>query len=56
MNGKEIRINKLFSNQEHAVVIAIDHGMFDGPIPGMTDLKDPSQSGNVKSLQRCFQL
>ena len=40
MNGKEIRINKLFSNDDNAVIIAIDHGMFDGPIPGMTDLKE----------------
>jgi DhnA family fructose-bisphosphate aldolase class Ia len=40
MNGKEIRINKLFSNDNNAVIIAIDHGMFDGPIPGMTDLKE----------------
>ena len=40
MNGKEIRINKLFSNDDNAVIIAIDHGMFDGPIPGMTNLKE----------------
>ncbi len=40
MTGKEIRISKLFSNADNAVIIAIDHGMFDGPIPGMTDLTE----------------
>ena len=40
MTGKEIRLNKLFSNGGNAVIIAIDHGMFDGPIPGMTDLTE----------------
>lgn len=38
MNGKELKIGRLFSKAENAVIIAIDHGMFDGPIPGMTDL------------------
>jgi len=38
MNGKEIKIDKLFSKDKNAVVVAIDHGMFDGPIPGMIDL------------------
>ena len=38
MNGKELKIDKLFSRGKNAVIIAIDHGMFDGPIPGMTNL------------------
>ncbi len=38
MNGKELKIGKLFSEGRNAVIIAIDHGMFDGPIPGMTNL------------------
>jgi class I fructose-bisphosphate aldolase len=38
MSGKELKIEKLFSNGKNAVIIAIDHGMFDGPIPGMTNL------------------
>ncbi|MFZ0283389.1 MAG: hypothetical protein WAL29_17185 [Bacteroidales bacterium] len=38
MNGKELKIEKLFSKGQNAVIIAIDHGMFDGPIPGMTNL------------------
>lgn len=38
MNGKELKIGKLFTQGKNAVIVAIDHGMFDGPIPGMTDL------------------
>lgn len=40
MHGKDIRMGKLFSKDENAVVVAIDHGMFDGPIAGMTDLRE----------------
>lgn len=40
MTGKEIRLNRLFSNGENAVVIAVDHGEFDGPLPGMIDLPE----------------
>jgi len=37
MDGREIRLKRLFGDGR-AVVIAIDHGMFDGPIPAMEDL------------------
>ena len=40
MTGREIRLNRLFSNQENAVVVAMDHGEFDGPIPGMIDVPE----------------
>ncbi len=40
MTGRDIRLNKLFSGAENAVVVAIDHGEFDGPIPGMVDLRE----------------
>lgn len=43
MNGKSIRINKLFNQGKNAVIIAIDHGMFDGPIPGMIDLRETAK-------------
>lgn len=33
MNGKELRLEKLFNKSNSAVIVAIDHGMFDGPIP-----------------------
>ena len=39
MTGKEIRLNKLFSGG-NAVVVAVDHGEFDGPIPGMVNLPE----------------
>jgi DhnA family fructose-bisphosphate aldolase class Ia len=37
MTGKEIRLRRLFS-QGNAVIVAADHGEFDGPIPGLIDL------------------
>ncbi len=46
MTGKDLRLNKLFSKGENAVIVAIDHGMFDGPIAGMTDLKATVQKIN----------
>ena len=33
-----IRFERLFNRNERAVIIAMDHGEFDGPIPGMVDL------------------
>jgi DhnA family fructose-bisphosphate aldolase class Ia len=39
MSGTELRLQKLLSRGEKAVVIAIDHGYMDGPIPGMEDLR-----------------
>ncbi len=43
MTGKQLRLNKLFSHNENAVVIAIDHGYMDGPIPGMENLPQTVQ-------------
>lgn len=40
MGGREIRMSRLFNGNENAVVIAIDHGYMDGPIPGMEDLRE----------------
>ncbi|MEA2062216.1 MAG: hypothetical protein U9P14_00835 [Gemmatimonadota bacterium] len=34
------RIERLFNRSERAVIIAADHGEFDGPIPGMLDLPE----------------
>ena len=39
MDGRRIRIKRLFG-RGRAVIIAIDHGMFDGPLPGMEDLPE----------------
>ncbi len=38
MSGRDIRLARLFSGGRNAVVVAIDHGEFDGPLPGMVDL------------------
>lgn len=43
MTGRDIRLNRLFNNGENAVVVAIDHGMFDGPLPGMINLKETAK-------------
>lgn len=43
MNGKQLRIEKLFNKSENAVIVAIDHGMFDGPIPGMINMKETGE-------------
>ena len=37
MDGREIRLKRLMGDGR-AVIIAMDHGLFDGPIPGMEDL------------------
>jgi putative autoinducer-2 (AI-2) aldolase len=37
LGGREIRLGRLLGDGR-AVVIAMDHGLFDGPIPGMEDL------------------
>jgi DhnA family fructose-bisphosphate aldolase class Ia len=36
--GKEQRLGRLFNRGENAVIVAADHGFFDGPIPGMVDI------------------
>ena len=37
LDGREIRLQRLMGDG-HAVIVAIDHGLFDGPIAGMEDL------------------
>ncbi|RPJ45561.1 MAG: hypothetical protein EHM21_09300, partial [Chloroflexi bacterium] len=44
MTGRDLRMQKLFSRGENAVVIAIDHGYMDGPIPGMENLPKTVQA------------
>lgn len=48
MNGKDIRLGRLFSGDGNAVVVAIDHGEFDGPLPGMIDMPEV-----VKAVDSC---
>lgn len=40
MTGKDIRLSRLFNGDGNAVVIAVDHGYMDGPIPGMEDMRE----------------
>jgi len=40
MTGREVRLARLFSRGENAVIIAADHGEFDGPIPGMVRIEE----------------
>ncbi len=39
MDNREIKMKKLFSSG-NAVIIACDHGEFDGPIPGMVNIRE----------------
>src|SRR4030067_3757570 len=46
MIGEEIRLSRLFG-QGNAVVVAFDHGLYNGPLPGLIDL--PSVIHSVTS-------
>ncbi len=37
MSGKAIRLGKIFSNDK-PVIVAVDHGSYQGPLPGIEDL------------------
>jgi DhnA family fructose-bisphosphate aldolase class Ia len=39
MNGKEIRLSRLFHDGKPAVIVAIDHGQTFGPIAGVDDFE-----------------
>lgn len=36
--GEEIRLARLFGEGRNAVVVALDHGLYNGPLPGLNDL------------------
>ena len=36
--GESIRLARLFSDNKNALVVAVDHGLYFGPLPGMIDL------------------
>jgi DhnA family fructose-bisphosphate aldolase class Ia len=40
MPGRETRLMRFFDRDSNAVVIAADHGEFDGPIPGMVRIDE----------------
>lgn len=37
-SGEEIRLARLFDGSGNAVIVAIDHGLYNGPRPGFNDL------------------
>jgi len=43
MEGQWLRLNRLFSGSKRAVIVAVDHGEFFGPTPGIIDLPDSIQ-------------
>ena len=45
MDGREIRLQRLMGDGK-AVIIAFDHGLFDGPIPGMENLPETAKKIN----------
>ncbi|QDS98206.1 class I fructose-bisphosphate aldolase [Adhaeretor mobilis] len=45
MDGREIRLQRMLGDGR-AVIIAFDHGLFDGPIPGMQDLRKTAANVN----------
>jgi len=45
MDGREIRLQRLLGDGR-CVVIALDHGLFDGPIPAMEDLPATARKVN----------
>jgi DhnA family fructose-bisphosphate aldolase class Ia len=47
MDGREIRLKRLMG-AGRAVIIAIDHGLFDGPISGMEDL--PATAAQINPI------
>jgi len=38
MTGNSIRFNRLFSDGKNIVVVAVDHGLYFGPLPGIINL------------------
>ncbi len=44
--GEEIRLARLFDGSGNAVVVAVDHGLYNGPQPGFNDL--PGITGRLR--------
>jgi DhnA family fructose-bisphosphate aldolase class Ia len=41
--GESIRLARLFSEDKNALIVAVDHGLYFGPLPGMIDLSSVIQ-------------
>ena len=40
VTGESIRLSRLFSECENVVIVAVDHGLYFGPLPGMINLPE----------------
>jgi DhnA family fructose-bisphosphate aldolase class Ia len=40
VTGESIRLSRLFSEGKNAVIVAVDHGLYFGPLPGMLKLPE----------------
>jgi DhnA family fructose-bisphosphate aldolase class Ia len=38
ITGESIRLSRLFSEGKNAIIVAVDHGLYFGPLPGMINL------------------
>jgi len=45
-SGEEVRLARLFDGSENAVIAAVDHGLYNGPLPGFNDL--PATLGRLQ--------
>ncbi len=50
---EELRLQRLVGDGR-AVIIAVDHGLFDGPIPAMEDLPKTVGRSTRKSMPSCY--
>jgi len=44
MTGRDIRFSRLLKDGENAVIVAVDHGEFFGPLPGLIDVPEAVES------------
>lgn len=42
--GEQIRIARIFDGSENVVIVAVDHGLYFGPLPGMINLPEAIRS------------
>ncbi|HNR03079.1 MAG TPA: hypothetical protein PKK59_11140 [Anaerolineaceae bacterium] len=40
VTGSEVRLSRLFDDAERVVIVAVDHGLYFGPLPGMINLPE----------------
>ena len=40
VTGSEVRLARLFDDADRVVIVAVDHGLYFGPLPGMINLPE----------------